>query len=58
MSTMQRTLQQRPVPTPREPVAVSPDLGFVPAIYVPVRVGKAGRGASGRDLTRKGKRRG
>jgi hypothetical protein len=58
MSTMQQTQQQRPAPASREPVAVSPDLGFVPAIYIPVRIGKAGRAASGQGLTRKGKRRG
>ena len=31
----------------REPVAVSPDLGFIPAVYVPTHVGEARHAASG-----------
>ena len=32
----------------RESVAVSPDLGFIPAIYVPRHAAKSGRAASRR----------
>lgn len=31
----------------REPVAVSPDLGFIPAVYVPTHAGAARHAASG-----------